>query len=223
MKIFLSPSNQDGNKYAYGNTNESVQCLKIAQACKEALERNGMEVMLMHDYSMSEKVAAANKWGADFYIPIHTNAYNGQVAGTRMFYYSENGLGHDMAKAIFNRLAPFTPGTSENIKQNQGLYETRNPNAWSVYIEVDFHDVPAVAKWIIENSTEIGEVIAHGICDFAGVSYKQKSDPAPDPDPSEGVWYKVQVGAFRNRQNAENLLRMVRNDYPDAYITVVNK
>ena len=84
-KVFLSPSDQFSNKYAYGNTNEAVQCGKIANYCKAALERSGVDVMLMHDKSMSEKCAASNKFDADLHVPIHTNAFNGKVMGTRMF------------------------------------------------------------------------------------------------------------------------------------------
>ena len=211
LKIFLSPSNQDDNRYAYGDTNESVQCGKIAEACKAALERNGFEVMLMHDETMADKVAAANEWGADYYIPIHTNAFNGQVSGTRMFYYTIGGQGQQLCEAIFNRLAPFTPGTSENIRQHTGLYETRMPNAHVAYIEVDFHDVPSVAKWIVENTTEIGEVIAHGICDHAGVEYKQA-------EPNADKLYRVQVGAFRNRKYAEALRNELKENGYDAFI-----
>ena len=211
LKIFLSPSNQDDNRYAYGDTNEYVQCGKIAEACKAALERNGFEVMLMHDETMADKVAAANEWGADYYIAIHTNAFNGQVSGTRMFYYTIGGQGQQLCEAIFNRLAPFTPGTSENIRQHTGLYETRMPNAHVAYIEVDFHDVPSVAKWIVENTTEIGEVIAHGICDYAGVEYKQV---APNVD----KLYRVQVGAFRNRKYAEALRDELKGNGYDAFI-----
>ena len=211
LKIFLSPSNQDDNRYAYGDTNESVQCGKIAEACKEALERNGFEVMLMHDETMADKVAAANEWGADYYIAIHTNAFNGQVSGTRMFYYTIGGQGQQLCEAIFNRLAPFTPGTSENIRQHTGLYETRMPNAHVAYIEVDVHDVPSVAKWIIENTVAIGEVIAHGICDHAGVEYKQV---APNVD----KLYRVQVGAFRNRKYAEALRNELKENGYDAFI-----
>ena len=40
-KVYLSPSDQTKNLYAYGNTNEAVQCGKIAEATKKALERNG--------------------------------------------------------------------------------------------------------------------------------------------------------------------------------------
>ena len=88
-RIFLSPSNQTDNTYAYGNTTEAVQCGRMAEAAKAALERCGFEVKVSHLDSMAEKVRQSNAWPADLHIPIHTNAFNGQVTGTRMFYYSE--------------------------------------------------------------------------------------------------------------------------------------
>ena len=36
-KIYLSPSEQPENVYAYGNTNEKVQCRKIAAVVEEVL------------------------------------------------------------------------------------------------------------------------------------------------------------------------------------------
>lgn len=188
-KVFLSPSNQYDNRYAYGNTTEGVQCGKIAEACKKALIRNGIEVMLMHDESMQEKCPKSNAFGADLHVPIHTNAANGKVSGTRMFCYSASGEGMKACKAIFNVLAPITPGTSENIKVDTSLYEIRVPNAPTAYIEVDFHDNPAAAKWIVENTTLIGETIAKGICNYFGISFKtreeeKKPTPAPAPTPA---------------------------------------
>ena len=38
-KIYLSPSNQYANSYAYGNTTEMEQCNKIAIAAETALKR----------------------------------------------------------------------------------------------------------------------------------------------------------------------------------------
>lgn len=114
-KIFISPSNQTRNLYAYGNTTEAIQCGKIGVALKAALERCGFETKLMQYYSMSERVAAANNWGANLYIPVHSNAYNGKVAGTRMMAVNTTGYGYKACKAIFKYLAPITPGTSESI------------------------------------------------------------------------------------------------------------
>ena len=56
-KVYLSPSNQTKNEYAYGNTTEDVQCGKIAKACKAALERNGVEVMLGQYDTMQNRCA----------------------------------------------------------------------------------------------------------------------------------------------------------------------
>lgn len=228
MKIFLSPSNQDGNRYAYGNTTERDQCGYIAEKLKIALERCGFEVMLMHDEDMETKVNAADRWGADLYIPIHTNAFNGSVMGTRMFFGQTGGEGEKLCKAIFARLAPITPGTSENYRSYPELYEIGNPDAWSAYIEVEFHDAPEGAKWIVEHIEEIGEAICQGVCDYAGTSY---TAPMSDSDTAkpEGQEhsheaqhiYRVQVGAYRNYANAVRVRdELIKEGYVDAYIRV---
>lgn len=218
MKIFLSPSNQDGNRYAYGNTTEYEQCGKIAEAEKKALERCGFDVMLMHDEDMATKVSAANNWGADLYIPIHTNAFNGSVMGTRMFFGQAGGEGEKLCKAIFARLAPITPGTSENYKSYPGLYEIGHPTAWSAYIEVEFHDAPEGAKWIVEHTEDIAEAICKGVCEYAGVEYVSSFDVLVNDTLGKSI-YRVQIGAFRNRDNAERLLSDVkRMGFVDAFI-----
>ena len=171
-KVYLSPSDQTKNTYAYGNTNEAVQCGRIAEATKKALKRNGIQVKIGHMISMAKKCAQSDAFDADLHVPIHTNAYNGSVSGTRMFCYNTTGEGYKACKAIFARLAKLTPGKSENIKVYDELYEVRIPSAPTAYIEVDFHDVPSVAKWIINNTTLIGETIAQGICDYFGISFK---------------------------------------------------
>ena len=219
-KVFLSPSNQYDNRYAYGNTTEGVQCGKIAEACKAALERSGVTVKLMHDESMQEKCAASNAFGADLHVPIHTNAFNGTVSGTRMFYYAEGGEGQKACQAIFARLAPVTPGTSENIRVDASLYEVRVPAAPTAYIECEFHDNPTASKWIVENTGLIGETIARGICDYFGVTFQEKEQPKPvEPEkPATDKLYRVQVGAFAVRENAEKMLQRLKDAGFEGFI-----
>lgn len=280
-KVFLSPSNQYDNRYAYGDTTEGVQCGKIAEACKAALERSGVTVKLMHDESMQEKCAASNAFGADLHVPIHTNAFNGTVSGTRMFYYAEGGEGQKACKAIFARLAPVTPGTSENIRADASLFEVRVPAAPTAYIECEFHDNPTASKWIVENTGLIGETIARGICDYFGVTFREKEqaqpaksvdevarevirgewgngsdrrqrleaagydynavqdrvnailtgdapeqptpaepvEPSPEPEqPATDKLYRVQVGAFAVRENAEKMLQRLKDAGFEGYI-----
>lgn len=280
-KVFLSPSNQYDNRYAYGDTTEGVQCGKIAEACKAALERSGVTVKLMHDESMQEKCQASNAFGADLHVPIHTNAFNGTVSGTRMFYYAEGGEGQKACKAIFARLAPVTPGTSESIRADASLYEVRVPSAPTAYIECEFHDNPTASKWIVENTGLIGETIARGICDYFGVTFREKEqaqpaksvdevarevirgewgngsdrrqrleaagydydtvqnhvnailtgdapeqptpaepvEPSPEPEqPATDKLYRVQVGAFAVRENAEKMLQRLKDAGFEGYI-----
>ena len=221
-KVFLSPSNQYDNVYAYGNTTEGVQCGKIADACKIALERSGVDVMLMHDESMQTKCAESNKFDADLHVPIHTNAFNGKVMGTRMFCYSSGGKGMEACKAIYARLAPITPGDSENIQVNADYYEVRVPAAPTAYIECEFHDTVEGAKWIVENTFLIGETIARGICDYFGVKFVEK--PKPVEPEKKDVLYRVQIGAYKIKANAEKRQAEAKAaGFTDAFIVTVEQ
>lgn len=175
--IYISPSDQTSNKYAYGNTNEAVVCRKIADATEAALKRCGFNVKNNKTSSMAARVAESDKWGADLHLPIHTNAFNKKVTGTRLFCWDKTGEGYKACRAIFNKLAPITPGTSESISVNTSLYEIRNPSAPTAYVEVDFHDVADIAKWLIENVEAVGEAICQGVCDYFGVAYVPKELP----------------------------------------------
>ena len=119
-KVYLSPSCQYDNAYAYGNTTEAAQCIKIAKACKTALERCGISVKRPSDNSLVNRCAESDKWGADLHVPIHTNAFNKKTTGTRVYYYDGSTKGYNAAKAIYGVLAPFTPGTSESVSANHG-------------------------------------------------------------------------------------------------------
>ena len=220
-RVYLSPSDQKSNAYAVGNTTEAVQCGRIAAACKAALERSGVEVMVGQYDTMANRCKASDDFKANLHVPIHTNASNGKASGTRIFCYQldKSSEGYKAAKAVFDVLAPLTPGKSENIKANPNLFEVKTPAAPTVYIEVDFHDVPDVAQWIIDNTEVIGETIAKGICNYLGVKFKE----ADKPSAAEKVIYRVQVGAFSVKENAEAYLKEVRKHFPEAFITQVKR
>ena len=59
-RIFVSPSDQFNNNYAYGNTTEGDQCKKIASALVSALLRNKFEVKMMQGPDMASVVNASN-------------------------------------------------------------------------------------------------------------------------------------------------------------------
>ena len=207
-RIFVSPSDQFNNNYAYGNTTEGDQCMKIARALVSALLRNKFEVKMMQGPDMASVVNASNAW-----------AFNGNVSGTRIYAYDKAKPGYKAALKVFNRLAPITPGTSESVQVNKTWYEMVNTWAPCVYCECEFHDNPTSAKWIVEHTNDIGEAIAAGICDYFGVKYVEPVKPA---EPAEDdTLYRVQVGAFKVRENAERYRDKLRDMGISAFIVKV--
>lgn len=202
-KIFLSPSNQSDNTYAYGNTNEAAECGKIAAALKEALERCGFDVKVMQWESAQARCKAANEWGAALYIPLHTNAFDEKVTGTRIFVLEKKGEAYEAAQAIYNELAPITPGRSENVSTYPQLIELKQPNAPSVYIEVEFHDNKSAAKWLIENTEAIGEAICKGVCKHFNVPYIA-------PGEEQKIHYLVQVGDYTTKEQADAMVAFLK-------------
>lgn len=197
-RVYLSPSDQRRNTYAVGDTTEAIQCGRIAEACKAALERSGVEVMLGQYDTMQNRVAASNRFKADLHVPIHSNACNSKASGTHLFCYSgdRNSAGYKACQAVLDVLGPVTPGAPDVIRAYPALYEVKHPAATTVYIEVDFHDVPRIAQWIIDNTTLIGETIAKGLCNALGVKFVP-GDDTPEPVPVQVEYEVMQVRVLR--------------------------
>lgn len=185
MKIYLSPSAQPANSYAAGNTNEQVQCNRIAEAAKTALVRCGFAVKKAPEgQGYKENVDESNAWGADLHIPIHTNAGGG--AGTVVFVHGGTAKQMQYAKPIYDEVQATSPGTTDyGVRVNSGLYELGYTTATAVYVECEFHDRADLAAWIIEHTTELGEAIARGVCIGAGVPYIAPSSSEPGKTEAE--------------------------------------
>lgn len=217
-KIYLSPSNQINNLYAVGNTNECEQCNKIAGFAKTALERCGFEVKKApEEQNIYTSIKESNAWSSDLHIPIHTNAFNGQtLGGTLVMIYSNAAENKKAGSAILNAVAPISPGPDYSLRVNSSLAELNSTKAVAVYLEVEFHDNETGANWIINNVKTIGEAICKGVCDYYGVTYKEVSGESSDK------LYRVQIGAFKVKSNAENCLQKAKNaGFTDAFIKEV--
>ena len=215
-KIYVSPSIQVGNIYATGNTNEKEQCHKIAKACVDALVENGFQVMCTYNDDMYKRVEESNAFDADIHIAIHTNATakHNVTGGSQVLLYSISGEREKAGNAVLSRLSPITPGKSaERLVLKPDFYEVRATKGLALYCECEFHDTQLGSDFIINNTDRIGEAIAYGICDYYGVVPKNKNSV-----PNDGTLYKVQVGAFSVRENAENYLAKLKNAGFDGFI-----
>ena len=199
MRIYISPSNQDGNKYAYGNTNEMEVCNKIADKVVEGLALNGFTVKkAKKGQAMNVSINESNSFKADLHICIHTNAGGGN--GTVVFVYDKSKNNMRFAEAIYDAVQAVTPGKIDyGVREYPSLAEINSTKAITVYVEVDFHDNKDIAKWLINNTETVAEAICKGVCKACGVQYK--------PNSSKGKIYRVQVGAFTEKRGAEKLAK----------------
>lgn len=209
-KIYLSPSSQWANKYAYGSYTEAEICGKIAEATRVALVRNGYDVRVgSNKATYQERVTESNNWGANVHIPLHTNAGGGD--GTVVFCHAQS-KDNKYVKSVYTELAKLTPTNDDGIRTQDNLYEINKTKCVCVYVESEFHDNTNLAKWIVEHVTEIGETIAKGICCADGKTFVKE-----DVQTSE-IKYTVQCGAFSKYENAKKLAEELRKKGFDCFI-----
>ena len=222
-RIYISPSNQVYNTYATGNTNEKEQCHKIAKACVNYLENKGFSVKCTYNDDMYERVRESNSFGADLHVAIHTNATakHNVTGGTQILLYNLSGERKKVGQAVFDRLAPLTPGKSaERLIEKPDFYEINSAKGITVYVEAEFHDTKEGSDFIRKNTKAIGEAIAKGICDYYNVGDgldrpAEKENNAPSKDET---LYSVQVGAFRSKKNAESYIKKLKKAGFDGII-----
>lgn len=171
---------------------------------------NGTE--LMH-----KAVRESNEWGADVHYVSHTNAFDGTVRGYRPIIYPGSEGGEKLADCIIAERRKIYDGPIR-LNTRDDLYETRVPKAVSYYEEHVFHDNIEDATWFHNNLREIARSTCKGMCAYFGIPFV---DPYDKPQAEDGnKLYRVQVGAFRVKENADAYLKKVQAaGFPDAYIT----
>lgn len=172
MRFYLNPSNQPGNIYCMGGTNERENMTLIANLTADALRRCGQEVKV--GSTMEGGVKESNAWPADVHVPMHSNASKGGMArGARVFY----GRAKEKAQVVWAYLDAVIGGAHVPPTQ-ASLYEINKVNCDTIYIEAAFHDNPDDCKLLLESRTEIAEAICQGLCGAYGIKYVA---PAADP------------------------------------------
>ena len=198
MKIYLSPSSQPHNAYSAGNTTEQVQCNRIADYAKTALERNGYEVKKdAEGTSNTAKVNSGNAWGADLYICIHTNA-GGSSKGTMGLCYP-GCVTNKYMQSVYQAVAETTPWADSGIVVRNDLYEINSTRMMCVYIECAFHDKADSAQWIIAHAKDLGEAIARGVCNADGKKFDGVGTSVQVPGTplnNAGLYYRGQVQTY---------------------------
>lgn len=200
-KIALSPEDRSTNTYHSQalyqgrSTNEQEQMRRCADLLEKELVRCGFEVKNMQYGNMYHRVSDGNAWPADLYIALHTNGFNGAVAGTRVHCYPSE-KSRKIGKLIQGRIAPLSPGTSERLVESRGLYELKATKMPAVLPEFGFHDNLTEAQWLIDEMPTIAAETARAVCDYFGVTYvaAPEEQPTTAPEsPLDGLSFRLQA------------------------------
>lgn len=179
-KIYLSPSKQPANPYAVGETNEEAEMEDLAQYVFDLLLEEYEVEVKMADLTLENHLATrseeAETWGADLYLALHSNAASGKAAGSTGFYHPKDKTGKTLCRNITSRLdavCPITSTVSRPVKDGMaavsgGYAEIRNPHNHGMVaalIEVNFHDNPETATYILEQKIDIAKAIVEGVAE----------------------------------------------------------
>ena len=175
FKVYISPSEQENNRYAFGNYTEEEICHRIGNLVQLALNRCGIHSKKApYGQHMEENIAESNAYKPDIHLCIHTNAANGSARGCVVFVSKLDDKHLKFAKPVYTALHAIVGGTDYGVR-TAAFAEIKQTTALCVYCECEFHDNAARAEWIVNHMGEIAEAITKGICEGAGIAYVPKT------------------------------------------------
>lgn len=210
--VFLSAGHggSDPGACAYGLKEKDIN-LQILLKCKSELERHGVRVVasrLKDEYdSVSQEVKEANSSGADIAVSFHTNAGKGD--GFEAYYWSDNSKGKKLA-TLGEKHVKALGQNSRGIKSGNHLYFIKRTLIPAVLFESFFidNDKDNNIGDSLSDQKALGVAYAKAILEYLGVKYVAETSSI----------YRVQVGVFTNKANAEKLKSDLKSKGYDAVI-----
>ena len=199
------------------NTKEKDLNLSIALACRDELVRHGVSVKMSREKdendSISEEIKECNAYAPDLAVDIHNNAGGGD--GGEVFHHHGGGKGKTLAENILAEIVKIGQN-SRGIKtrvnsQGKDYYAfIRETSCPSVIVECAFVDNASDLKILATEGQrkDMGVAIAKGVLKTLGVAYRSESS----------TLYRVQVGAYLYRENAEAMQKKIKAVGFDAFI-----
>lgn len=230
----------------YKGRQEKDDTLKLTLAIGEILEENGVDVYYIRDNDVYEtpykKAVDANMADADLFVSVHRNSseYPDQYSGVETLVYNDSGMKADLARQINSNLEELG-FRNIGVTERPNLVVLKRTKMPAVMIEAGFINNSADNELFDNQFNNIAKEIADAILDTAVYS-QTGTRPTPPPVPAppsnsmppsqppfpsipsvpeeEGtsVLYRVQVGAYRNRESADRLLNSLLSQGFPAFI-----
>ena len=218
VKVFIGVGHGGSDPGAVANnTKEKDLNLSIALACRDVLVKHGVNVKMSRtkdeNDTLSSEIAECNSFSPDLAVDIHNNAGGGD--GAEAFYHYGGGKSKALAENILAEIVKVGQNSrGAKIRKNSNgkdyygfIRETSCP---AVIVECAFVDNARDLEILASESKRktMGEAIAKGILKTIGIAYQGE----------RGTLYRVQVGAYLLRSNAEAMQKKIKAVGFDAFI-----
>ena len=180
------------------------------------------------DIPLSVRTNKANNWGADVYISFHHNALTGvwgDHGGVETFIHPQIPKEtKDIAKILHNNVVK-AMGLQDRGLKTADFHVLRETNMSAVLIEGGFMDSRIDIKAMRDDKRlkAQGEAVARGVVEYYNLKLKEVVKPVIKPvsKPTNGKLFKVQVGAFADKNNADRLAKELKTKgYPVHIVEV---
>ena len=230
-KVFIGVGHGGNDSGAVGYLVEKDVNLQMALACRDYLEANGVTVLMSRtkdeNDTVSEEVLECNNFNPSLAVDIHNNAGGGD--GFEVYYTKNGGEGKKLAQAIEKEVKAIgqnSRGCKTRIGDNgqDYYYFIRGTRCPAVICEGVFVDTKADAQQADtkEECKAFGYAYARGILATLGIKDKGYNGKNNSEVPKTNTVYRVQVGSYTIRSNAEKMLQRLEKDGYDAVIMTAN-
>ncbi|MUK87602.1 N-acetylmuramoyl-L-alanine amidase [Ornithinibacillus sp. L9] len=223
MRLYLDPghggtdSGATGNGLLEKNINLDI-ALRIGTILLNNYENVNIRMSRTGDttVSLQQRTNDANTWGADYFLSIHCNAFNGTAYGYEDFIYS--GLSDSSPTARY-RDSIHTEVTRVNQLYNRGkkkdnFHVLRESNMPAMLTENGFIDHTHDSNLMKQSSWL--QTVAQGHVNGLAIAFNLQRKP----DDSD-VFYKVIAGSFKSRENAEERVAFLNSRGIDSFVATV--
>jgi N-acetylmuramoyl-L-alanine amidase len=170
------------------------------------------------DIALKTRTDRANTFDADFYLAIHHNAgINGGSGGgiVSIIYTTAGGKTAEWQKALYDNLVKHTglKGNRSTPLPKQNLHEVRESKMPAVLLELGFMDSKTDVPIILTDSfaDKCATAIVEVLVQKGGLTKKPVTQ-------TSGKIYRVQVGAYSQKANAEAMQKKLKAAGYDAII-----
>jgi len=176
---------------------------------------------------------AIKKYGKDnvkcVLVSIHANAFsNPSASGYEIYVYKKSLESYKIAQSIHNSAKDILEvGTSikdRGIKE-ANFYVLKHTSMSSLLIEHEFYTNPEAVKKLKDDNfrQKCAEHIAKGLCNYYGIKYKElQANNKIDSKTNNDTIYKVQVGAYKDKDNAEDMLNKLKEAGFEGFINKID-